>query len=159
MRSTISSMNKTPYKAPDFQLKDSEGQVRNLDDYKGQWLALYFYPKDDTPGCTTQACSMRDARDDLAELGASIVGINKDDASEHEKFKAKHSLNFTLLTDETGEVLESYDAWGDNGSGQAGILRKTFLIDPEGMIQKVYGQATPEGHGQQIVQDLKDLQE
>jgi len=101
---------------------------------------------------------LRDARDDLTDLGAEVVGISKDDAVSHEKFKAKHSLNFTLLTDATGEVIESYGAWGKKQFGQEGILRKTFLIDPMGTVQKVYGRVMPEGHGAQVIDDLKQLQ-
>ena len=82
----------TPYEAPDFSLTDSEGNRRTLADYRGRWLVLYFYPKDETPGCTTEACSLRDARDDIGALGAEVVGISRDDASSHEKFKAKHTL-------------------------------------------------------------------
>jgi peroxiredoxin Q/BCP len=119
---------------------------------------LYFYPKDDTPGCTVEACSLRDARDDIAELGAEIIGVSKDDASAHEKFKAKHSLNFTLLSDKDGKVIESYGAWGKKMFGKEGILRKTFIINPEGMVVKVYGRVTPLGHGEQVVTELKKLQ-
>ena len=149
---------KPPYPAPDFSLTGSDGAMHTLADYEGKWIVLYFYPKDDTPGCTTEACSLRDARDDIAERGAEIVGVSKDDPSSHEKFKAKHSLNFTLLSDPEGSVIEAYDAWGPKMFGKVGILRKTFLIDPDGVIQKVYGRVTPEGHGEQIIADLKKLQ-
>ncbi len=153
-------MNKTsvPYKAPDFTLPDQSKQNVSLADFDGKWIVLYFYPKDDTPGCTTEACSLRDARDDLANLGAEVVGISKDDATSHEKFKAKHSLNFTLLTDADGKVIESYGAWGPKMFGKPGILRKTFLIDPSGMVRKVYGRVTPLGHGEQVVNELKKFQ-
>ena len=90
-------MKNVPYKAPNFNLPDDTGTMHSLADYSGKWVVLYFYPKDETAGCTVEACSMRDARDDLAALGAEIVGVSKDDASSHEKFKAHHSLNFTLL--------------------------------------------------------------
>lgn len=151
-------MNTTPYTAIDFKLPDQEGHLVGLDEFKGKWVVLYFYPKDDTPGCTTEACSLRDARDDLAKLGAEVIGVSKDDASSHEKFKAKHSLNFTLLTDSDGTVIESYGAWGAKMFGHEGILRKTFLIDPSGMVQKVYGKVTPLGHGDQVIEELKKLQ-
>ncbi len=147
-----------PYQAPDFSLKDEKEKVHSLIDFKGAWLVLYFYPKDDTPGCTAQACSLRDARDDLAALGAQIVGISKDDASVHEKFKAKHTLNFTLLTDAEGKVIEKYDAWGKKMFGREGILRKTFIIDPQGQVQKVFGRATPLGHGEAVIKELQRLQ-
>lgn len=152
------TMQTTPYPAPDFTLPDEQGKHFSLKDFQGQWLVLYFYPKDDTPGCTTEACSLRDARDDLAALGAQIVGVSKDEASAHEKFKAKHSLNFTLLSDPEGEVIEAYGAWGPKMFGKVGILRRTFIIDPNGQVVKVYGRVTPEGHGDQIITELKKLQ-
>jgi len=150
---------KPPYAAPDFTLPDVSRNSHSLGDYKGKWIVLYFYPKDDTPGCTTQACSLRDARDTLAEMGAEIIGISKDDANSHEKFKAKYSLNFTLLTDLEGEVIEKYGAWGKKMYGREGILRKTFIINPEGQVMKVYGRVTPMGHGEQVIDELKKLQE
>lgn len=147
-----------PYRAPDFTLPNENNKQISLKDYAGKWLVLYFYPKDDTPGCTIQACSLRDARDDLIDLGAEVVGVSKDSVNSHDAFKAKHSLNFTLLSDESGEVIELYGAWGKKMFGTAGILRKTFLIDPTGIVQKVYGRATPIGHGEQIISDLKVIQ-
>lgn len=147
-----------PYAAPDFSLVDSTGKTHTLKDYLGKWVILYFYPKDDTPGCTTEACSLRDARDTLAEMGAEIVGISKDDPNSHEKFKAKYSLNFTLLTDPDKTAITAYGAWGKKMFGQEGILRKTFIINPEGQVVKVYGRVTPMGHGEQVIEDLKKLQ-
>ncbi len=151
-------MNKIPYKAPDFSLSDNNGVVHTLKEYSGKWVILYFYPKDDTPGCTTQACSLRDARDTLAEMGAEIVGISKDEPSSHEKFKEKYSLNFTLLTDSDAKTIEEYGAWGKKMFGNEGILRKTFIINPEGQVVKVYGRATPLGHGESVVKELAALQ-
>lgn len=151
-------MINTPYKAPDFKLSDETGAQYQLSDYAGKWVVLYFYPKDDTPGCTIEACSLRDARDDLAVLGAEVVGVSKDEASSHEKFKAKHTLNFTLLTDSDASVMKAYDAWGKNMFGKEGILRKTFIINPDGQVVKVYGKVTPLGHGDQVISDLKSLQ-
>lgn len=147
-----------PYKAPDFNLPDETGKRHSLSDYTGKWVVLYFYPKDDTPGCTVEACSLRDARDDIAELGAEVVGISKDGASSHDKFKAKHSLNFTLLSDEKAKTIQAYGAWGKKIYGVTGTLRKTFIINPEGEVVKVYGRVTPLGHGQQVINDLKKLQ-
>ncbi len=147
-----------PYAAPDFQLPGVDGQMHTLSEFKGRWIVLYFYPKDDTPGCTTQACSLRDARDTLASMGAEIVGISKDDPSSHEKFKQKHSLNFMLLTDGEAKTINDYGAWGKKMFGQEGILRKTFIINPEGQVVKVYGRATPLGHGEQVIEALKELQ-
>lgn len=112
----------------------------------------------DTPSCTIEACSLRDARDELAELGARVVGISKDDASAHEKFKAKHTLNFTLLTDKDASAIGAYGAWGKKQFGMEGILRKTFIIDPQGMVVKVFGRVTSLGHGSQVVDVVKKLQ-
>ena len=151
-------MNKVPYDAPDFSLTDEAGEVHQLSDYAGRWLILYFYPKDDTPGCTDEACSLRDARDDLIALGADIVGVSKDDANSHEKFKAKHTLNFTLLSDPDTTAINAYGAWGKKQFGREGILRKTFIINPDGVVVKAYGRVTPIGHGEQIVAELKNLQ-
>jgi len=148
-----------PYPAPDFSLPDLEGKVHTLKEYAGKWVIFYFYPKDDTPGCTAEACSLRDARDTLAEMGAEIIGVSKDDANSHEKFKARHSLNFTLLTDTDRQAIEAYGAWGKKMFGQEGILRKTFIIDPNGQVVKVYGRVTPMGHGDQVIADLKSLQQ
>lgn len=139
--------------APGFTLRDSDDKPRALDDFRGKWVVLYFYPKDDTPGCTTEACSFRDARDELAELGAEIVGISRDNPGSHERFKAKHSLNFTLLSDPTGEVINRYGAMKANG----GTARKTFIINPDGKIVKEYARVTPLGHAEQVKIDLQAL--
>jgi peroxiredoxin Q/BCP len=147
-----------PYPAPDFMLSDISGKIHSLENYAGKWVVLYFYPEDDTPGCTAEACSLRDARDTLAEMGAEIIGVSKDDASSHEKFKSKYSLNFTLLTDPDKKAIEAYGAWGKKMFGVEGVLRKTFIINPQGQVVKVYGRVTPMGHGEQVVKDLKELQ-
>ncbi len=146
-----------PYPAPQFTLPDENGDIKSLQDFAGKWLVLYFYPEDDTPGCTIQACSLRDARDDLLDLGAVVVGVSKDSINSHDAFKAKHSLNFTLLSDESKKVIEAYGAWGNKMFGHEGVLRKTFLIDPKGVVQKVYGKAIPVGHGEKVLEDLKKL--
>jgi thioredoxin-dependent peroxiredoxin len=151
-------MKQPPYAAPSFSLEDDQGATHSLSDYSGKWLVLYFYPKDDTPGCTVEACSLRDARDEITALAASIVGVSQDDPAAHEKFKAKHTLNFTLLSDPAKLAIEAYGAWGKKMFGKEGILRRTFIISPEGIVVKVYGRVTPLGHGEQIVADLKVLQ-
>lgn len=151
-------MKKPPYKAPDFLLPDESGNIKSLENFKGKWLVLYFYPQDDTPGCTIEACSLRDARDDLQDLGAEVVGISKDSKDSHDRFKAKYSLNFTLLSDEQGTTIEAYGAWGKKMFGIEGIQRKTFIIDPKGIVQKVYGRVIPTGHGNKVLEDLKKLQ-
>ncbi len=152
------AMKQAPYPAPDFSLTDSKGATHTLADYAGGWLVLYFYPKDDTPGCTAEACSLRDARDELTALGAQVVGVSKDGPSDHDAFKAKYNLNFQLLSDPAGEVIVAYGAWGKKMFGVEGILRKTFIIDPSGTVRKIYGRVTPVGHGQQVVEALRSLQ-
>ena len=144
-----------PYTAPDFMLDDQSGTAHSLSDYKGKWVVLYFYPKDDTPGCTTEACSLRDAATELSELDAEVVGISADNAKSHQKFTAKYHLNFTLLSDPDKKVIEAYGAWGKKMFGREGILRKTFIINPYGEVVKVYGRVTPLGHGEQIVDELQ----
>lgn len=151
-------MKETPYPAPDFTLTSSKGDQVSLSDFRGKWLVLYFYPKDDTPGCTTEACSLRDARDNLMEAGAEVVGVSKDEPSVHEKFKSKYKLNFTLLSDPDAAVINAYGAWGKKMFGKEGILRKTFLINPEGTVVKVWGRVTPIGHGDQVLEELKKHQ-
>lgn len=149
---------KPPYPAPDFSLVSSDDTRHSLDDYDGKWLVLYFYPKDDTPGCTLEACSLRDARSEITTLGAEIVGVSMDTPESHEAFRSKHDLPFVLLSDPMGETIRAYGAWGKKMFGHEGIIRKTFLIDPDGQVQKVYGRVTPVGHGEQIAGDLKQLQ-
>lgn len=145
-------------KAANFSLTDQDGKTRTLADFADKWLVLYFYPKDDTPGCTTEACSFRDANDELIDLGAEVVGISKDDTDSHRKFQAKHKLNFTLLSDTDGSTIRAYGAWGKKMFGREGILRKTFIISPKGEIVKTYGRVTPLGHGEKVLEDLKHLQ-
>lgn len=153
-------MNKQdlPLKAPEFDLKDQDGKSTSLKDFSGKWLVLYFYPKDDTPGCTIEACTFRDSRDDIKEsTGAEIVGISMDDSESHTKFVAKHKLNFPLLSDPDAKTIHAYGAWGKKMYGREGILRKTFIIDPKGYIVKVYGRVTPLGHGPKVQNDLEEL--
>jgi peroxiredoxin Q/BCP len=145
-------------KAPNFSLQDQDGNIKTLKDFAGSWVVLYFYPKDDTPGCTVEACSLRDANDELIARGAKVVGISKDDTDSHRKFKAKHKLNFTLLSDPDKSAITAYGAWGKKMFRKEGILRKTFLIDPNGEIVKTYGRVTPLGHGDQVIADLETLQ-
>lgn len=152
-------MQPVPYMAPDFTLQDESGKTHSLADYKGKWLVLYFYPKDDTPGCTAEACSLRDAATDISELDAEVVGVSADDAKSHGKFIAKHHLNFTLLSDPSKATIEAYGAWGKKMFGKEGILRRTFIINPHGEVVKVYGRVTPIGHGEQVTAELKRLKE
>lgn len=148
-------------KAPDFSLPDQDGVLRSLADYAGTWLVLYFYPKDDTPGCTTEACEFRDARDIIAEHGAKVVGVSKDSVKSHKKFADKHSLNFTLLSDPDHTVIEAYGAWGLKkfmGREFTGTKRMTFIISPTGEIVREYPNVTPKEHAAQILLDLTQLQ-
>jgi len=142
-------------KAPDFTLPDQNGNMRSLADYAGSWLVLYFYPEDDTPGCTTEACNFRDAREVIAELGnAHVVGISKDDQASHERFADKYNLNFSILCDVTHETMKAYDSWGVMGA-----QRNTFIIDPGGEIVKTYKGVSPDDHVAHIIEDLKALQD
>lgn len=144
--------------APDFSAPNEKGETVRLSDFRGKKLVLYFYPKDDTPGCTVEACSLRDARDVLTNLGAEVIGVSMDEAASHEAFKTKFNLHFQLLSDVDGEVVRAYGAWGKKMFGREGILRKTFIINPEGNVVKVYGRVTPLGHGDQVVAELRRLQ-
>ena len=149
-------------KAPDFELADQDGKMHSLKDYQGKWLVVYFYPKDDTPGCTTEACNFRDERDAIAEYGnATVIGISKDSVASHKKFTEKHKLNFTLLSDEDHRVIEAFGAWGPKkfmGKEYVGISRNTYLVDPRGNIVKEYLGVNPKKHAVEIIEDLKALQ-
>ncbi len=123
-------------KAQNFTLQDQDRHSKELGDFLGSWVILYFYPKDDTPGCTVEACSLRDANDDLIAAGAQVIGISKDNNESHRKFKSKHKLNFTLLSDPEAQVINAFGAWGKTMFGKMGTLRKTFIISPEGEIKK-----------------------
>lgn len=148
--------------APDFKLPDQDGKIRSLKDYAGKWLVLYFYPKDNTTGCTNEACSFRDERDAIAEFGnAEVVGVSKDSIASHKKFIEKNHLNFTLLSDINHKVIESYGAWGPKkfmGKEYIGISRNTYLINPDGKIAKEYLGVNPKTHAVEIIKDLKTLQ-
>ncbi|MGA3150358.1 MAG: peroxiredoxin [Candidatus Saccharimonadales bacterium] len=149
-------------KAPDFNLLDQNGKAHTLGDYSGKWLVLYFYPKDDTPGCTTEACSFRDERELIAQLGnAEIVGISKDSVESHKKFADKYNLNFPILSDPEHKTIEAYDSWGPKklaGHEYLGTKRNTFIIDPGGSIAKQYKGVDPKTHAAEIINDLKTLQ-
>lgn len=146
--------------APDFTLPDQNDKLHSLSDYAGKWVVLYFYPKDDTPGCTTEACAFRDGRDMLAELGAEVVGISKDTPRSHAKFVEHHGLNFTLLSDRSTDVIKAYGSWRPKtmfGREYMGVNRDTFLISPEGEIVKKYEGVDPAAHFQEVYQDLKKI--
>lgn len=151
-------MNQVPYPAPDFSLPNANGQTISLSDFAGKWLVVYFYPKDDTPGCTIEACSIRDAHTELTAAGIHVVGISKDSIQSHSKFATKHALNFDVLSDPDGTTIEAYGAWGKKMFGKEGIQRKTFVINPSGQVEKVYGRVTPSGHGERLLADIGILQ-
>ena len=143
--------------APDFKLQDQNGKWHQLADYRGQWVALYFYPKDDTPGCTTQACSFRDNIFAFKNEGAVILGVSVDDVESHKAFAEKHGLPFALLADSEKSVAREYGVL----KKYAGIMeiarRDTFLIDPEGRIAKHYESVDPEENSKIVLQDIKAL--
>jgi len=141
-------------KAADFNLPDQDGNMHQLKNYAGKWLVLYFYPEDDTFGCTTEACNFSDAREVIAKLGgAEVVGISKDTVESHKKFADKYNLNFTLLSDEKHTAMKAYDSWGVMMA-----KRNTFIINPKGEIVKEYRGVEPNEHAAEIIKDLEQLQ-
>jgi peroxiredoxin Q/BCP len=143
--------------APAFKLQDQAGKWHSLADYKGKWVALYFYPKDDTPGCTTQACGFRDNIFAFNKEGAVIVGISVDAVASHKEFAEKHSLPFTLLADSDKAVTRSYGVLKTYMGVMEMARRDTFIIDPQGRIAKHYESVDPEGHAQVVLADIKAL--
>jgi len=148
-------------KAPALRLKDQAGQTRTLADFAGQWLVLYFYPKDDTPGCTIEACEFTDSTKKLEKLGAVVLGCSPDEAKSHEKFIAKYKLKFPLLSDPTHQVMEKYDAWGEKnmyGKKTTGVIRSTVIIDPAGRVARHWKRVKAGGHAGQVLEALGELQ-
>jgi thioredoxin-dependent peroxiredoxin len=144
--------------APDFELASDEGETVTLSALRGKPVVLYFYPKDDTPGCTTEACEFRDAYDVYRERGVEILGISPDDVRSHEKFKAKYELPFTLLADPDHKVAEAYGVWGERsfaGKKYLGINRSTFVIDEDGNIARAMLGIKPAGHAAQVLDELQ----
>jgi len=140
--------------APEFELKDSEGNLRKLSDFRGQTIVLYFYPRDNTPGCTTEACSFRDAYADFREAGVEVIGISPDSERSHASFMAKFELPFILLSDPDHSVCESYGVWGPKkmaGREYEGVYRTTFVIGPDGVIKKVFEKVKPADHSQEVL--------
>ncbi|BCB26007.1 peroxiredoxin [Sulfurimicrobium lacus] len=142
--------------APAFRLPDQDGNSRALADYQGKWVVLYFYPKDDTPGCTQEACLFRDDLHKLTRLGAQVVGISVDDSSSHAEFARKYHLPFPLLADKSGAVAESYGALMNLGLVKF-AKRYTFLIDPQGRIARIYLKVDTSRHSGEIIEDLTRL--
>jgi peroxiredoxin Q/BCP len=142
--------------APAFRLQDQNGEWHDLADYRGTWLAVYFYPKDDTPGCTTEACNFRDNIYAFKAIGAAVVGISIDDVESHSKFAGKYKLPFTILADETGSTAEAYGVLRDWKLTKI-AARQSFLVDPDGVIVKHYEDVDPETHTQDVLADLESL--
>jgi len=142
--------------APGFNLQDQNGEWHDLEDYRGTWLAIYFYPKDDTPGCTTEACNFRDNIYAFKAIGASVVGISVDDVESHREFSGKYKLPFTILADEEGETAQTYGVLRDWKLIQI-ASRQSFLVDPDGVIVKHYEDVNPDTHTQEVLADLEAL--
>lgn len=147
-------------KAPDFTVvTDGEGSF-SLSAQKGKYTVLYFYPKDDTPGCTVEAKEFRDLYSDFAKAGAEVCGISRDDVKSHDKFKCKYELTFPLLSDEDGKITESYGVWVEKsmyGKKYFGIQRATFLVNPEGKIEKIWPKVKVEGHAAEVLKAITSL--
>jgi len=142
--------------APDFELMDQNGEMHTLDSYHGTWLAMYFYPKDDTPGCTTEACSFRDNIFAFQAIGAKVVGISVDDVASHKEFSDKYKLPFSILADKGGETSKAYGVLRDFKLMKI-ASRQSFIIDPDGKIAKHYEKVDPDTHTQEVLADLKEL--
>lgn len=146
--------------APDFTLKDQDGKEHSLLEYRGGWVLLYFYPKDDTPGCTTEACAIRDSFPRFGESDIAVLGVSVDSVGSHKKFAEKYTLPFTLLADETKEVVNAYGVWQKKkfaGKEYMGTVRTSFLIDAEGVVAKVYEKVNPAVHAEQVLGDVKGI--
>lgn len=143
--------------APEFQLPDQNGRTRSLSELRGRWVVLFFYPKDDTTGCTREACALRDQFVDFSDLGASLIGVSLDRVKSHERFARKHALPFPILSDRGGWVALAYGVRGGLGPLKY-AKRVTFLIDPQGRIARVYPKVKPSTHAAQVLDDLRALQ-
>jgi thioredoxin-dependent peroxiredoxin len=145
------------HEAPDFELTSDAGELIRLSQFRGKPVVLYFYPRDDTPGCSAQACGIRDRYDDFEQRGAVVLGVSPDTEASHVKFKEKYGLPFTLLADPEHEVAEQYGVWGEKkymGRTYMGVERSTFLIDPEGRIAKVMRRVKPDTHVERVLAEL-----
>ncbi|HEX7175260.1 MAG TPA: thioredoxin-dependent thiol peroxidase [Pyrinomonadaceae bacterium] len=145
--------------APDFATRDTDGNEVSLSDFRGQKVVLYFYPKDDTPGCTKQACSIRDSFSEFEERGIKVLGVSLDDQASHRKFADKYELPFTLLADTDHSVADAYGVYGEKefmGKRYMGVDRKTFLIDEQGRIRKVFNKVNVEEHADEVLEAFDD---
>ncbi len=148
-------------KAPAFSLLDQRGAKHALKDYKGKWVLLYFYPKDDTPGCTKEACTIRDSFGSFENSDTVVLGVSKDSVISHEKFAKKYELPFPILSDESKEVMQAYGVWGKKkflGREYMGVKRISFLIDPKGVISKIYETVKPPKHAGEVLSDVQERQ-
>lgn len=146
--------------APGFTLPDQEGNSHSLAQYLGKWVLIYFYPKDDTPGCTTEACTLRDNFPEFKKLGITVLGISTDTVKSHKKFVEKYKLPFTLLADDEKKVVEQYGVWGKKkfmGHEFTGTMRSSFLVDPQGKIAKIYEKVKPAVHADEVLADIQSL--
>jgi thioredoxin-dependent peroxiredoxin len=147
-------MLKEGSKAPAFSTTDGDGNKVNLKDYRGEKVVLYFYPKDDTPGCTKEACSFRDSFSDFKKRGIKVLGVSPDNEASHKKFANKFKLPFTLLTDPEHKIADSYQVYGEKkfmGRTYMGVLRTTFLIDEQGKIKKIFNKVKPDEHAEEVL--------
>jgi peroxiredoxin Q/BCP len=147
-------------KAPDFTAKDQNGKSVSLKDFLGKKVVLYFYPKDFTPGCTTEACNLRDNYEDLKDAGMEVIGVSPDDEESHKKFEEKHELPFILLADPDKKIIEKYGVWGEKnmyGKKSMGLFRTTFLIDEKGVIYKVFKKPKTAIHSEEILKASADI--
>ena len=147
--------------APDFSLQDQEGHARSLADARGKWVVVYFYPRDDTPGCTKEACAFRDDLPRFEGLNALVWGVSADDAQAHQKFARKFDLNFPLLVDPDKSMLEAYGAWVEKsmyGKTYMGVQRITYLLDPEGKVARAWPKVKPDEHAEEVATALAELQ-
>lgn len=147
-------------KAPAVRLKDQDEKARSLSEFKGQYVVLYFYPKDGTPGCTVEAKSFRDSMNDLVDAGVAVVGVSADSCGSHKKFAEKHELNFPLLADEKKEVVKKYGVWKPKkmfGKTFFGVKRQSFLIGPDGKVLKHYEKVVPKDHPTKVLKDVREL--
>jgi len=145
--------------APAFKTKDANGETVSLKDLRGQKVVLYFYPKDDTPGCTKEACSFRDAFSQFKKKGIAVLGVSPDKEASHQKFVAKYNLPFTLLADTDKSIAEAYGVWGEKkfmGRTYMGVHRTTFLIDEKGKIKKIFEKVKPEDHANEVLEAFAD---
>lgn len=146
--------------APAFSAPDQEGTLRSLGEFAGSWLLLYFYPKDDTPGCIAEACGLRDHYGLLRNKSVNVVGVSVDSVKSHAKFALKHELPFTLLADEDKKIVEAYGTWQEKsmyGKSYMGTVRMSYLIDPSGVIRKIYPKVKPDEHAEEILKDVESL--